>query len=58
MSTQKELDLEVADRIEDLVSTLAQGYGISKSVLSTTEYLNLTSALRYAISTLRSMKYD
>lgn len=58
MPTQKELDLEVADRIEDLVSTLAQGYSISKRVLSASEYCNLTSALRYAVSTLRSMKYD
>ena len=54
--TQKELDLEVADRIEDLISTLVQGYSISKSVLSNTEYINLTSALRYAVSTLRSTK--
>lgn len=54
MPTQKELDLEVADRIEDLICTLSEGYGISKGKLSAAEFANLTSTLRYAVAKLRS----
>ena len=51
--TQKELDLEVADRLDDYVSKLEKGYKKANSKMSVAEYCNLVSALRYAISTLR-----
>lgn len=56
MPTQKELDLEVADRLEDLVTTLAQGYSVSRRNMGQTEWLNLVSTIRYAIGALRSNK--
>ena len=56
MTTQKELDLEVADRLDDLISPLAQGYSISRRSMSHAEWLNLVSTIRYAIGALRSNK--
>lgn len=57
MPTQKELDLEVADRLEDFTSNLSTLADI-RGKMSEVEYLNIVSALRYAIATLRSTKYE
>ena len=53
MPTQKELDLEIADRLEDFTSNLSTLADI-RGKMSEVEYLNIVSALRYAIATLRS----
>lgn len=61
MSTQKELDLEVADRLENFVTSLSERYSMVKEFkdnLDEVEYLNIVSALRYAIATLRSTNYE
>ena len=59
--TQKDLDLEVADRLDTLASKLSLLYpkeGTEKVILycesTDTEYLNFISALRYAVSSLRT----
>lgn len=46
--TQKELDLEVANRLENLANELP-----NMTQLSETEIFNFTAALNYAITTLR-----
>lgn len=46
--TQKELDLETANRLEELANKLP-----SFTQLSSTEVFNFTAALTYAIVTLR-----
>lgn len=51
--TQKKLDLEVADRLDNYVSKLEQSDEIASGKMSVAEYSNLVSALRYAIATLR-----
>lgn len=51
--TQKSLDLEVADRLDYYASKLSGGTDIKEGRLSYEEYLNILSALRYAISRLR-----
>ena len=46
--TQKELDLETAERLENLANKLPD-----MTKLSGTEIFNFTAALNYAITTLR-----
>lgn len=61
MPTQKDLDLEVADRLENFVTKLSKRYEVYNALkdvnninVDETEYSNLISALRYAIASLRS----
>jgi len=50
--TQKELDLEVARRLEDFAKILPN------LNLSSTDIFNVTAALTYAITTLRGNNND
>lgn len=61
--TQKDLDLEVADRLDDFASKLSPIYlseeNFSEHVVlyyvgNETECFNIISALRYAIASLRT----
>ena len=52
MPTQKDLDLEVADRLENFVTKLSER-DVNNINIDETEYNNLISALRYAIASLR-----
>ena len=61
MTTQKDLDLEMADKLENFVTKLSERYEVYKALkdvnsidVDETEYNNLISALRYAIASLRS----
>ena len=51
--TQKDLDLEVADRLDDFASNLLRNADI-RGKMDELEYLNIVSALRYAIASLRT----
>ena len=51
--TQKDLDREVADRLDDFASNLSRNADI-RGKMDEVEYLNVISALRYAIATLRT----
>ena len=51
--TQKDLDLEVADRLDDFASNLSRNADI-RGKMDELEYLNIVSALRYAIASLRT----
>jgi len=55
MPTQKDLDLEVADKLDDFTSNLSR-YADIRGKMDELEYMNLVSALRYAIASLRSDK--
>ena len=50
---QKDLDLEVANRLEDFTNNLSTLADI-RGKLNEVEYANLVSALRYAIASLRT----
>ena len=52
--TRKELDLECADRLENLAEFLRHDDSICQGKMSFTEYENYISSIRYAIATLRS----
>lgn len=52
--TQKEADLEIANRLENYADKLVQDFDITEGKMTYIEYCNLLSALRYAIATLRS----
>lgn len=52
--TQKELDLEVANRLEDFAKILPS----LTTDLSSTDIFNITAALTYAITTLRGNNND
>ena len=54
MITQKQLDLEVADRLENFANNLSHSADISQGRMDYIEYCNLLSALRYAVAMLRS----
>ena len=50
--TQKDLDLETANRLEDFTNNLSKHADI-RGTMDEMEYLNIVSALRYAIAILR-----
>lgn len=51
--TQRDLDLETADRLEDFTNNLSKHADI-RGILSEMDYLNIVCALRYAIASLRT----
>ena len=53
MVTQKELDLEVADRLDDFASNLSKNADI-RGKMNDMEYYNIITALRYAVASLRT----
>ena len=50
--TQRDLDLETADRLEDFTNNLSKHADI-RGTMSEMDYLNICIALRYAIEHLR-----
>ena len=51
--TQKDLDKEMADRLDDFASNLSRNADI-RGKMDEVEYLNILTALRYAIASLRT----
>ena len=51
--TQKDLDLETADRLENFTNNLSKHADI-RGTMSEMDYLNIVCALRYAIAHLRT----
>lgn len=54
--SKKKLDLECADRLENLACYFQKDDAIAQGKMSVAEYQNYMSAIRYAIATLRGGK--
>lgn len=49
-------NIKAADTLDNLASYLSKGDDIARSKMTTEEYIDYISALRYAIATLRGGK--